>query len=129
MGRRKKKGRFGHYCWACQSHLPNEKFSGKGHGKHICRGCAKLGPEELVFRQAFFDMQRCITWEGCIRRKQRVTFERFLRHEDARVREMAETFAQTDAQYRELSRAGWQAEDITALAEEDIWFVDDGFPF
>ena len=32
--------RRGHYCWACGRHRANEKFSGKGHAKHICKECA-----------------------------------------------------------------------------------------
>ena len=31
----------GHYCWACGRRRANEKFSGKGHAKHICKDCAK----------------------------------------------------------------------------------------
>ena len=29
----------GHYCHACGGTRPNEKFSGRGHAKHICRDC------------------------------------------------------------------------------------------
>ena len=29
----------GHYCWACGCRRANEKFSGKGHARHICREC------------------------------------------------------------------------------------------
>ncbi len=35
-----------HYCRICNCHLPNEKFSGKGHAKHICKKCAKRPKEE-----------------------------------------------------------------------------------
>jgi len=31
----------GHYCWRCGRRRANEKFSGKGHAKHICKDCAK----------------------------------------------------------------------------------------
>lgn len=42
-----KKKRFrGHYCWICNQILSNEKFSGKGHSKHICKKCAKLTIKE-----------------------------------------------------------------------------------
>ncbi len=36
-----KKKRQGHYCWRCRSYRANEKFSGKGHAKHICKDCSK----------------------------------------------------------------------------------------
>lgn len=34
-----KKSYRGHYCWVCGQIRPNERFSGKGHGKHMCREC------------------------------------------------------------------------------------------
>ena len=37
MGKKKKYG--GHYCWVCKRIRANEKFSGKGHAKHICKDC------------------------------------------------------------------------------------------
>jgi hypothetical protein len=37
-----KKKRQGHYCKICGEHKANEKFSGKGHAKHICKACSAL---------------------------------------------------------------------------------------
>ena len=37
-----------HWCKICDSALPNEKFSGKGHRDHICKKCARLPNEELT---------------------------------------------------------------------------------
>lgn len=34
-----KKKRQGHYCKICGEIKANEKFSGKGHAKHICKSC------------------------------------------------------------------------------------------
>ena len=34
-----KKKRQGHYCKICGEIKVNEKFSGKGHAKHICKSC------------------------------------------------------------------------------------------
>ncbi|MCL2305650.1 MAG: cupin domain-containing protein [Planctomycetaceae bacterium] len=31
----------GHYCRVCCRRRANEKFSGKGHARHICKDCAK----------------------------------------------------------------------------------------
>lgn len=36
----------GHYCRICGRSRPNEKFSGKGHSKHICKDCAKIPKEK-----------------------------------------------------------------------------------
>ena len=30
----------GHWCWSCQQTKPNEAFSGRNHGRHLCRMCA-----------------------------------------------------------------------------------------
>jgi hypothetical protein len=37
-----KKKRQGHYCKICGEHKANEKFSGRGHAKHICKACSAL---------------------------------------------------------------------------------------
>jgi hypothetical protein len=34
-----KRGR-GQWCWSCQQVKPNEAFSGRNHGRHLCRACA-----------------------------------------------------------------------------------------
>lgn len=31
----------GHYCYVCRRYRANEKFSGKGHARHICKDCAR----------------------------------------------------------------------------------------
>lgn len=41
-----KKKRQGHYCKVCGETKANEKFSGKGHAKHICKKCQSL-PKEV----------------------------------------------------------------------------------
>ena len=108
MGRKKRKHRHkrqGHYCWACDRYRPNERFSGHGHARHLCRDCAKLGAEELRYRQALRNLERCISAGGSIRRKQRKQFEQFLRHEDPRIRSLAEEIFTEDQFARALSRA------------------------
>lgn len=35
----KKKKQQGHYCRICGEYKANEKFSGKGHARHICKTC------------------------------------------------------------------------------------------
>lgn len=36
---KKKKKHPGHYCRICGEYKANEKFSGKGHARHICKSC------------------------------------------------------------------------------------------
>ena len=49
----KKKRHQGHYCRICGEYKANEKFTGKGHARHICKECQSL-PKDV---QA--DMVRC----------------------------------------------------------------------
>lgn len=100
-----KRGRYhGHFCWCCGRVRPNERFSGRGHAQHLCRDCAKLGAGELAYRQAARDIDRLVTWNGLVRRKQQKTFEQFLSHPDERVRAYAAGVAAHDAELREAFR-------------------------
>ena len=49
----KKKKRSGHFCRICGEYKANEKFTGKGHARHICKECQSL-PDEVKA-----DMVRC----------------------------------------------------------------------
>lgn len=104
----------GHSCWCCGHIRPNEKFSGRGHAKHLCRDCAKLDALELAYRQAARDIDRHVDWNGLVRRKQRKSFERFLTHPDGRVRDHAAKVAAHDAEVR----AGLRRERLAAEATE-----------
>jgi len=119
--RKRQRQRRGHYCWACASYLPNEKFSGRGHARHICRKCSKLGAEELEYRQALRNLERLITPSGVIPRKRRKAFEQFLHHENPRVRSLAEEMAEEDRSVR----AAWR--DLREAMEQDA-MAEAGFP-
>lgn len=41
-----KKKRPGHYCYICGTYKANEKFSGSGHARHVCKECAALPQEK-----------------------------------------------------------------------------------
>ncbi|PXV62703.1 RimJ/RimL family protein N-acetyltransferase [Dysgonomonas alginatilytica] len=41
-----KKKKQGHYCRVCGERKANEKFSGKGHAKHVCKECNALPQEK-----------------------------------------------------------------------------------
>ena len=68
---------------------PNEKFSGSGHARHLCKDCGRLDKNELAYRQAERDLGRLISFDGVIRRRQRAAVERFLGHANPRVRDRA----------------------------------------
>lgn len=117
---RKKKYR-GHYCWACDRIRANERFSGGGHNRHICRDCHKLGNEELAYRQLIRDVDRCLTFGGGIRRNQSKNFDRFLNHDNPRVRAYAQQAKQEiDADRRASIQAFEADERMSAESPETI---------
>ena len=119
MSRKKRKRKLpGHYCWACDRRRPNEKFSGRGHARHLCRACAKLGADELEYRQALRDLARCVTWEGFIPRKCRKSFEQFLHHDNPRIRVRAEEMLKTDVAERAHQRAMRELDEV--ILEEEL---------
>jgi hypothetical protein len=66
-----------------------EKFSGRGHARHLCKDCARLGKEELVYRQSVRNLERLLTWDGRVPRENRKQFKKYLNHENERVRAFA----------------------------------------
>lgn len=101
MGRPKSRGR---YCWSCDQRRANEKFSGKGHARCLCRDCQKLGPAELAYRQALRDLDRCVTLEGIVPRKRRKQFAEFLNHSAPRIRQLAREIHEDDQAARDFLR-------------------------
>ncbi len=125
----KKKKYRGHFCWCCGRIRPNEKFSGRGHSRHICKECQKLGKEELAFRQCQRNIDRLLDWDGRIRRKSRHVFLRYLNHTDERVRVYAEKVNAYNEQLRQEDRKMYLAqredeERMLALFEESEGYQD-----
>ena len=49
----------GHYCKICGRTRSNEKFSGKGHKKHICKDCSgKAGRKKRESEETFDGFDR-----------------------------------------------------------------------
>jgi hypothetical protein len=95
---------------------PNEKFSGAGHARHLCKNCSRLGTSELQHRQDRRNLERLVTWEGVIGRKKRKAFNRFLEHPDPRIRRYAEELAALDIEARAMLRF---------VGEEDFYEPED----
>lgn len=116
------KRRSGHYCWSCDRMRANEKLSGSGHARHLCKDCARLGKEELAYRQAIRNLERLVTWEGFIPRKKRVQFRKYLEHEEERVRAYARQLEAADALAREEQRLHQDLDESPGglEAEEDV---------
>jgi len=100
----------GHFCWCCGRMRPNERFSGRNHGRHLCRDCAHLPAEEREYRQGERDIERLLHDSFHVPRKRRAQFDRFLEHPNARVRDLARRIL--DEQRRE-------AEELRRMRDED----------
>ena len=116
MGKPKAHGR---YCWSCDRRRANERFSGKGHARCLCRDCEKLGAEELAYRQAMNVLEECVTDEGLIRRKRRTQFLQFLEHSNPRVRQRALEIQQEDIEIREELRLEQEESDRQSEDPDD----------
>jgi hypothetical protein len=80
----------GYFCWCCGQTKANERFSGRGHTRHLCKDCSRLGKAELAYKQTIRNMTKMLDWDGNLRRKQRASFQSFLTHPDERVRRYAQ---------------------------------------
>ena len=112
MSRKKR----GHFCWCCGCTRPNERFSGRGHARHICRECARLPAEEREYRQGLRNMERLLHDGVYVPRRRRQQFQAFLEHPNARVREEAR---------RVLGEQQREAEERRRIYEEDELLGDD----
>ncbi|MBI2894168.1 MAG: hypothetical protein HYY06_11510 [Deltaproteobacteria bacterium] len=121
MGRKRK--RRGHFCWCCEQVLANERFSGGGHARHVCRGCAKLGAAELGVRQEIRNIHRLLRHHTIIPRKLRPQFARYLAHPNERVRRYAEELAARSDQERDLLRRLREEEEAALEAYERLLFA------
>ena len=88
---KRKRSRSGHWCWCCRRHRPNEQFSGRGHRRHLCKRCTKLGKAELEYRQGILDADRLMNQRiyrrKAVRRRALARLQDMaLTHPSARVR-------------------------------------------
>jgi hypothetical protein len=106
--------RSGHFCWCCGRRRPNERFSGRNHGRHLCRECARLPHEEREYRQGERDIDRLLHGGLHIPRRRRRQFDRFLEHPNARVRDLARQILAEQQRYAEEWRRMLDEEEVLA---------------
>jgi len=82
----KKKKSNGHYCKVCDSYIANERFSGKGHAKHICKKCSKL-PVEKQNEQINLNKIFSLYGFSNLSKANRIKLEKFLDNKSEKVRE------------------------------------------
>lgn len=106
------KRRRGHFCWSCGRSLPNERFSGGGHVRHVCRECSRLGAEELEYRQTVRDIERVLRSSYSISRRERASLERYLQHPNLRVQLYAAKLLFEGERQRAESRIAWEENEL-----------------
>lgn len=74
-----------------------------------------MGSEELNFRQAARNIDRCLSFGGGIRRDQRRTFDGFLNHGNPRVKEYAQQLKLKIDLERKAWRGAIEADERTAM--------------
>ncbi|MBF0367749.1 MAG: hypothetical protein HQK50_19435 [Oligoflexia bacterium] len=108
----------GHYCWCCGQIKSNEKFSGKNHGRHLCKDCTQLGKEELQFRQVKRDVNRLIGWEGTVSHRNKKALEKYLKHPDKRIADLASSAFIEDRNLRLLWKREEEERKLSNLDDE-----------
>jgi hypothetical protein len=86
---------------------------------HVCRGCRRLGPEELALRQLERNLDRALDWRGLIRRGQRGFVERHVTHEHPRIREYAARLLADDRALRDEWRREREVEEAMLEASHE----------
>jgi hypothetical protein len=99
----------------------NERFSGRGHARHLCKQCARLEKRELAYRQALRNLERMVTWEGIIPHKKHRQFRKYLVHEDQRIRAFACELEAADAVERAELRLQRDLDEIGLLGPNGSW--------
>jgi hypothetical protein len=102
--------------------LPNEKFSGKGHTRHLCKACKQLPHEEREFRSARDNLERCLTREGIIPKKKRREFSTFLEHPHPTIRELAAEMLLQDTRERRWMREAYETREIDFTGDVNLDF-------
>jgi len=78
----------GHYCWMCGRMRPNERFSGKGHRRHLCKECSRRPREEKERIRAVMDIEGFFEQKN-ISAKNIARLEELCNFPDEGIREMA----------------------------------------
>ena len=78
----------GHYCRICGRERPNEQFSGKGHGIHVCKHCQRLPKKQ---RQAIEDRDDIFGFmqQSHISKKNLARLEQLAKSEEPRLTRLA----------------------------------------
>jgi len=113
------KKRNGHYCVVCASVLPNEKFSGKGHSRHICKKCSKKSSadqDEQIKVNKIYGMTRFMN----LSKNNKKQLDKYLYDDSQRVREAAKSVIEEFEELERIQKEDDQlVEKIALMTEEE----------
>jgi hypothetical protein len=106
--------------------LANERFSGKGHARHICKACSKLDASEKQYRQALANLDRAYRHSyPFIHKSRQKWFDSLATSPNEKIRKLhADVTAQMAAEREERRRL--REEDERAMEAEDARFQEPG---
>lgn len=79
----------GHYCRMCAGYYANERFSGKGHSRHVCRACQRIPAAERFRLEALGEIAGYFLRQSRVSKKNRRRLEVLCTCDDKQVRDMA----------------------------------------
>ena len=113
------KKRNGHYCVVCSSVLPNEKFSGKGHSRHICKKCSKKSAaeqDEQIKVNKIYGMTRFMN----LSRNNKKQLDKYLNDDSKKVRKAAKSVIEEFEGLERIRKKDDQlVEKIASMTEEE----------
>ncbi len=113
------KKRNGHYCVVCASVLPNEKFSGKGHSRHICKKCSKKSSEEQDEQIKINKIYGMIRFMN-LSKNNKKQLDKYLNDDSKRVREAAKSVIEEFEELKRIRKEDDQlVEKIASMTEEE----------
>lgn len=121
MAKKKKRGKktSGHYCRICGEHKPNEKFSGKGHAKHICKECDAL-PQERKNELQYINQIDQAAWKYPRSKQDWELLERFAKNKKyPEAMEYAQSILDTNRDQQFEEEIDFEEDDFDI--EELIW--------
>jgi len=83
----------GQFCWMCGRSRPNEAFSGKNHGRHLCRDCARQPKAERDRESRIRDLYSILLRQRVISPKNIGMAVEWAGSEDPAVAELAQLVA------------------------------------
>lgn len=124
----------GHFCRICKKERANERFSGKGHARHVCRDCERLPRAEREYVEIMDELYGYLNQRN-ISEKNVVRLNTLVKHPHSDIRDRARVLLELAAVCpRKRRRFKFLARnrrdlllEINRVFDEFYWFAPEGF--